>query len=69
MDDEMVRHLTDLLPVLRDLNRAARRLATSLPGPDHSLEGAPTVEEALAEVNAAIDAYCSVSLEHSGLVG
>lgn len=64
----MLAQLTDLLPVLNSLNEATRRLAAALPGPAHPVYGAPSVDEALAEVNAAIDDYCAVSLEHSGLL-
>lgn len=64
----MFAQLTDLLPVMRSLNEATRRLAAALPGPAHPVSGAPTVDEALAEVNAAIDDYCAVSLNHSGLL-
>lgn len=74
MNEETIRHLADLLPVLRELNRATQRLAASLPGPAHPVAGSgstgdevPSVDIALAEVNAAIDAYCEVSVAHSGL--
>lgn len=66
--DELFEHLTALVPVLRSLNEATQKLAAALPGPAHPISGTPTVDEALTDVNAAIDAYCSVSLEHSGML-
>lgn len=75
MGSGSLEELTALLPVLRELNRATQRLAAAVPGPAHpfdagTADGAarPTVDEALAEVNAAIDAYCAVAIEHSGIV-
>ena len=59
---ELRAHLEDLLPVLRALNTAASQLVEALP------QSGLAVHDALAEVNAAIDAYCTVTLEHSGLL-
>lgn len=59
---EMQAQLKALLPVMRALNTAAMHLAEALP------QSRTAVSEALVEVNAAIDDYCSVTLEHSGLL-
>lgn len=67
MASDTLQHLTDLLPVLRDLNAAAQRLAAALPGPAHPVDGAPSVAQALADIEAAIDDYCAVSVQHSGI--
>lgn len=66
--DDTLAHLTALLPVLRELNRATQRLAMALPGQAHPVGEAPTVDQALSEVNAAIDDYCAVTLEYSGIL-
>lgn len=59
---EMRAQLEALLPVMRALNAAANRLVEALP------QSGEAVSDALVDVNAAIDDYCSVSLEHSGLL-
>lgn len=69
MNTALQAHLADLVPVLRQLNAAARQLAASLPGPAHPVSPTPSVDEALADINAAIDAYCAVSIEHSDILG